>query len=102
MIEPAAFAEPWEARIFAMVRSLRDRGVVSPAEWTAALTTQVGDRATGEVEYQHWLAALEDVLVARGVVSNDALHRYHAAWEHAAHRTPHGDPITLTINDFAG
>jgi hypothetical protein len=29
------------------------------------------------------------------------LHRYRDAWDHAADRTPHGDPIELKPEDFA-
>ena len=41
MTEVEAFAEPWEARAFAMVRLLRDRHIVSAEEWTTALTAQI-------------------------------------------------------------
>jgi nitrile hydratase accessory protein len=96
MTQPA-FAAPWEARAFAMVRSLRDGGVVSAEEWTAALGAQTGDDST---EYRHWLAALEQVLTEKRLVSEDALLRYRTAWAHAAARTPHGNSIELSPNDF--
>jgi nitrile hydratase accessory protein len=99
MTGPPTFAAPWEARAFAMVRLLRDRGVVSASEWTAALSEQVGDEMA-EVEYRHWLAALERVLTEKGLVSHGELQRNHAAWGRAALRTPHGEPIVLDVNDF--
>ncbi len=34
------FAEPWEARAFAMVRALQDAGLLTPAEWTEALAAR--------------------------------------------------------------
>ena len=92
-----AFTAPWEARAFAMVRSLRDAGVLSAEEWAAALGAQTGDDST---EYRHWLAALEHVLTEKRLVSEDALRRYRTAWAHAAARTPHGAPIELSPNDF--
>lgn len=95
-----AFAEPWEARAFAMVRLLRDRHIVSAEEWTSALAAQIAAADTGEVAYRHWLAALEQVLREKGLVSDEDLGRYRAAWARAAHRTPHGEPIDLTANDF--
>lgn len=67
MIEPAPFAAPWEARIFALVRTLRDSGHVTADEWTDALRARVGD-GIGDVSYHHWVGALEDVLAAKGVV----------------------------------
>jgi nitrile hydratase accessory protein len=99
MTQPPAFAAPWEARAFAMVRLLRDRGVVSASEWTAALRARVGAEIT-EVEYLDWLAALERVLIEKGLVSHEELQRNHAAWGRAALRTPHGEPIVLDVNDF--
>jgi nitrile hydratase accessory protein len=100
MTDSPVFAAPWEARAFAMVRSLRDAGVVSPAEWTDALGAQIAKDGAGEVEYRHWLAALEQVVTTKGLVSDDTLQRHRRAWAHAADRTPHGDPITLSPNDF--
>ncbi|MEA2823448.1 MAG: hypothetical protein QOJ86_5452, partial [Bradyrhizobium sp.] len=32
--------------------------------------------------------------------SPETLLRYHDAWDHAADRTPHGQPIELTAEDF--
>lgn len=100
MTDSPAFAEPWEARAFAMVRTLRDAGVISPAEWADALGAQIARDGAGEVHYRHWLAALEDVVTTKGLASDDALRRHRAAWAQAADRTPHGQPITLSLNDF--
>jgi hypothetical protein len=82
-----------------MVRLLRDQGVISATEWTTALRTRVGGQIS-EVQYQHWLAALEQVLEAKGLVPDDTLQRHRLAWSRAARRTPHGEPITLAAKDF--
>ena len=100
MTEVEAFAEPWEARAFAMVRLLRDRHIVSAEEWTAALSARIAADDNGEVAYRHWLAALEHVLCEKGLVSDGDLAHYRTAWARAASRTPHGEPIDLTANDF--
>jgi hypothetical protein len=34
------------------------------------------------------------------VTTAATLHRYRDAWDHAAHRTPHGRPIELRPEDF--
>jgi hypothetical protein len=34
------------------------------------------------------------------VANRDAQHRYREAWDHAADRTPHGQPIELKPEDF--
>jgi nitrile hydratase accessory protein len=100
MTEVEAFAEPWEARAFAMVRLLRDRHILSAEEWTVALSAQIAAADTGDVAYRHWLAALEQVLCEKGLVARDDLGRYRTAWARAARRTPHGHPIDLTADDF--
>lgn len=99
-----AFAEPWEARAFAMVRALQDAGLITSSEWTAALSAEIQrgqESADGDgTYYRHWLTALETVVAAKKLAPTDTLARERAAWVHAAHRTPHGDPIELRPGDF--
>ena len=93
-----AFCEPWEAQAFALVVALQDKGVFTTAEWATALGVEVhGDHAAddGHDYYEHWLAALEKLMVAKGLVSTAAIDDATAAWERAAHATPHGKPILL-------
>ena len=100
------FREPWEAHAFAMALALHARGLFTWNEWAAALADQIkraqaeGDPDTGETYYRHWLATLEHLVDAKGVATSEALHRYRDAWDHAADRTPHGQPIELTPKDF--
>jgi nitrile hydratase accessory protein len=102
------FREPWEAQAFAMALSLHERGLFTWNEWAAALADQIkraqaeGDPDTGETYYRHWLATLEHLVAAKGVTTSETLHRYRNAWDHAADRTPHGMPIELRAEDFAG
>lgn len=102
------FREPWEAQAFAMAVALHARGLFTWTEWAAALADQIksaqaaGDLDTGETYYRHWLATLERLVSTKGVASLDTLHRYRQAWDHAADRTPHGSPILLKPEDFAG
>jgi len=102
------FREPWEAQAFAMALALHERGLFSWPEWAAALAAEIkraqaaGDPDTGETYYRHWLATLESLIAGKGVASTETLHRTRDAWHHAADRTPHGQPITLTPADFAG
>jgi len=58
------------------------------------------DPDTGETYYLHWLNTLEKLVADKGVTTQDALHRYRHAWEHACDRTPHGQPIELRDEDF--
>jgi nitrile hydratase accessory protein len=104
--EGPVFREPWEAQAFAMTLALRERGLFTAAEWSAALDEEIrraqaaGDPDTGETYYRHWMAALERLIAEKGVTSHETLHRYRDAWDHAADRTPHGQPIELTPEDF--
>lgn len=104
--EGPVFREPWEARAFAMAVSLHASGLFTWTEWAAALAEQIkraqaeGDADTGETYYRHWLAALETLVAAKNVTTADTLDRYRDAWDHAADRTPHGQPIELAPADF--
>ena len=100
------FRAPWEAHAFAMALTLHERGVFTWPEWAAALASEIkraqaaGDPDTGETYYLHWLATLEGLVSSKGVASVETLHRYRDAWDRAADRTPHGQPIELRPRDF--
>ncbi|MEA2894018.1 MAG: hypothetical protein QOI05_4811 [Bradyrhizobium sp.] len=100
------FREPWEAQAFAMALALHARGLFTWREWAATLADEIkraqakGDPDTGETYYRHWLANLERLIAAKGVASTEVQHRYRDAWDHAADRTPHGQPIELKPEDF--
>jgi nitrile hydratase accessory protein len=100
------FAEPWQAQAFAMTLQLHQRGLFTWPEWASALTHQIqlaqarGDADLGNTYYHHWLAVLESLVITRGAASAQALHQHAKAWEQAAERTPHGQPIHLQAADF--
>lgn len=101
------FAEPWQAQAFAMTLQLHQRGLFSWPEWAAALAARIaaaqaaGDPDRGDTYYRHWLAALEDLVAAKGATDAAELARCAQAWDHAADHTPHGQPIVLQPDDFA-
>jgi len=105
--EGPVFRAPWEAQAFAMALALHERGVFTWPEWAATLGAEIkraqaaGDPDTGETYYHHWLATLERIVAAKGVTTADTLGRYRDAWDHAADRTPHGQPIELKAEDFS-
>jgi nitrile hydratase accessory protein len=100
------FAEPWQAHAFALTLRLHERGLFSWSEWADALSRQIaaaqaaGDADLGDSYYRHWMAALEALVVAKGASTDDELQRHRRAWDHAADRTPHGQPIELRATDF--
>lgn len=101
------FRAPWEAQAFAMALALHRQGVFTWVEWAQALADQIsaaqsaGDADLGDTYYHHWLAALEALTITKGLSSAAELGRYQDAWDRAAERTPHGQPITLAPQDFA-
>jgi nitrile hydratase accessory protein len=95
------FREPWEAQAFAMAVRLYEAGHFTWTEWAAALAEQIrqaqaaGDPDLGDTYYVHWLAALEGLVAAKGLVSREDLAERKQAWAEAARATAHGAPIEL-------
>lgn len=101
------FAEPWQAQAFAIVVQLHARGAFTWPQWAQALGQTIAQaRARGQADdgstyYRHWVDALEQLVLAQGLGSAEHIHRLEHAWEAAAARTPHGQPIALQEQDFA-
>ena len=99
--EGPLFKEPWEAKAFAMVLRLHERGLFAWTEWADALAQEIraaqiaGDADLGDTYYQHWLKALEALVARKGAASADELARCGLAWAEAAERTPHGQAVEL-------
>ena len=100
------FREPWEAQAFGMALVLHERGLFKWDEWAQTLSAQIsaaqaqGDPDLGNTYYRHWLTAIETLVSAKGISSPEELSRYQRAWDHAADRVPHGQPIELCEGDF--
>jgi nitrile hydratase accessory protein len=96
-----AFEAPWQAQAFAMTLVLHERGLFTWNEWASTLATEIsraqaaGDPDDGSTYYRHWLAAIERLVVDKGVATSGHLDTRRAAWDRAAHATPHGQPILL-------
>ena len=95
------FREPWEAQAFAMAVRLHEAGHFTWTEWAAALAEQIqkaqaaGDPDLGDTYYLHWLAALERLVAAKGLLTAEELVQRKGEWEEAARATRHGEPIEL-------
>jgi nitrile hydratase accessory protein len=102
------FREPWEAQAFAMTLALHDKGLFAWREWAAMLGETIkaaqaaGDRDTGDIYYYHWLATLERMVAQKAVTTQADLASHRDAWQRAAARTQHGQPIELKTGDFGG
>ncbi|WP_205470554.1 nitrile hydratase accessory protein [Breoghania sp. L-A4] len=95
------FAEPWQAKAFAMALRLHEQGVFTWSEWAETLSATIahaqagGDPDAGNTYYLHWLKALETIVTAKGVSDPATLEDRRNAWDRAAKATPHGQPIEL-------
>lgn len=95
------FAEPWQAQAFALAVKLSDQGHFTWKEWAAALANELqaaakrGEPDDGSRYYEHWLAALETLVAAKGLADPIALRTRKEAWAAAYRNTPHGQPVEL-------
>ena len=95
------FAEPWQAQAFALAVSLSEHGHFTWKEWATALADELkvaasrGEPDDGSHYYEHWLAALERLVVAKGLFDPGAMLARKEAWADAYRHTPHGKPVEL-------
>ena len=95
------FAEPWQAQAFALAVKLSEQGHFTWKEWAAALANELqaaarrGEPDDGSRYYEHWLAALEKLVTAKGLAEPTALATRKEAWIAAYQNTPHGQPVEL-------
>jgi nitrile hydratase accessory protein len=95
------FAEPWQAQAFALAVKLSEQGHFTWKEWAATLASELeaaarrGEADDGSHYYDHWLAALEHLVQAKGLLDHGALAERKEAWADAYRHTPHGKPIEL-------
>jgi nitrile hydratase accessory protein len=67
------FAQPWQAQAFALAVRLSAQGHFTWSEWAAALAAQLDAAARraepddGSRYYEHWLAALEQLVTTKGL-----------------------------------
>jgi nitrile hydratase accessory protein len=99
--EGPIFAEPWQAQAFALAVKLSEQGYFTWKEWAATLADEIkaaADRSgpdDGSRYYEHWLRALERLVVEKGLTDSTALVTRKEAWADAYRHTPHGKPVEL-------
>lgn len=87
-----AFAEPWQARAFALATHLSERGAFPWPDFAAALAAEIARRPDGD-HHAAWLAALEALVAARGLAAPETVAAAAQAWRDAARAAPHGAPV---------
>ena len=99
------FAEPWQAQAFALAVRLSEQGHFTWKEWAATLANELkaaenrGEPDDGTHYYEHWLAALERLVVEKGITNREAMRERKEAWTEAYLHTPHGKPVELDGTD---
>ena len=88
------FSEPWQAQAFALALRLHEQGLFTWPEWAQRLNRTIraaraaGDPDQGNTYYHHWLAALEQLVADKHLITTTALaQRKHAV--QAAHQRQH-------------
>jgi len=94
----AVFEEPWQAQAFALAVQLHRQGAFTWTEWARALAAEITAAGPddGAAYYQRWLAALEGLVAAKGLVGAAELAARKTAWDEAYRTTPHGRPVGLS------
>ena len=94
--EGPVFAAPWEAGAFALAVALHERGVFAWPEFAGELSKNIATDSRGLVPYyEHWLTAVETLVVRNKIATEPELEDRIEAWHDAADATPHGKPILL-------
>jgi nitrile hydratase accessory protein len=96
------FEAPWESRAFGVAVALHDAGKMDFEVFRARLIAEITSHeqsagaaapGSGSGYYEHWLDALQDVLLDTGLVSADELDERAASIAHDwAHDHDHHDP----------
>jgi nitrile hydratase accessory protein len=99
------FAEPWQAQAFSLAVKLSELGYFTWKEWASALAEELnaaavrGEADDGSHYYEHWLAALERLVAAKGLTDSASLAARKEAWADAYRHTPHGKPVELISHE---
>jgi len=95
------FSEPWQAQAFALAVKLSELGHFTWKEWATALAEELdaaakrGTPDDGFQYYDHWVAALEHLVQAKGLLDAARLDERKQAWAAAYRDTRHGAPVVL-------
>ncbi len=98
---PPSFAEPWQAQAFATAVHLSRSGLFAWSDWVAVFSAEIAahpqraDEDSDTAYYRQWLAALETILAAKGVLGPAEIAEMTEHWRRSYLHTPHGQPIEL-------
>jgi nitrile hydratase accessory protein len=93
------FQNSWEAEAYAIGNLLVKSGFLSAAEWMERMGASIksaqkrGDQDRGDTYYFHWMDALENLCVDRGLTTSEDYANEVRLWDLAIENTPHGVAI---------
>jgi nitrile hydratase accessory protein len=96
-----AFDAPWQAQAFALVMRLQESGHFTWDEWVRVFSRHVSlsptksGESVNDAYYRQWLAALEQIVIEKGILLPGDGERRTAQWRMAYTNTPHGQPVKL-------
>ncbi len=89
------FEQPWQSRVFGMAVALHEAGLFEWSEFQASLIRVIGqwDRSAEDTDpyhyYDHFQQALNDLLAAKGLVSEARLREREAQYAERLHGHDH-------------
>ena len=100
--EAPVFAEPWQAEAFATAVVLSRAGAFTWKEWAETFALEIKqhpqapDEDANAAYYRQWLAALETLLCARGLITAPDLADTQEHWRRSYVNTAHGSPVAFS------
>jgi nitrile hydratase accessory protein len=95
------FQQPWQAQAFGLLVHLHQRGVFAWDDWVRVFSAEIAahpaaaDEDANTAYYRQWLAALETLVVGKGLATPEEIVDRKEAWRRAYRNTPHGQPVDL-------
>ena len=96
-----SFEAPWHGQVFALTVALSEAGHFAWPEWAAVFSARLEADGQGreldgsEDYYTAWVAALEEMLAAKGIAEAGLIEQMKAQWTDAFLSTPHGEAVKL-------
>lgn len=97
-----SFDEPWQAEALATTVHLGQQGLFSWKEWVDIFLREIAaepqreDESVNNAYFRQWLAALEKMLVSKGVTSATAMSETAEHWRRSYLNTEHGKPVQFS------